>query len=678
MDHGLGIILRPTYDIADGHPSRWEERTQEAGRRSYGATNLGRPFCGGDRPSTARYLEQVLLAISTFGHIVRLVVGLVVAVITTFISLRMLGVRRGWLQALLAGVTGWVIAAIVSAGLNDWHWTADSFLAVTIVIAIPTTMALMLLLDLFAPPGSLARGSRAGLVAVPKPGRVFRQQVEPFTRYRELLGIMHRHGFGPAVGHKSRSDDDEVHAAAPVEVRLREALEEAGGVFVKLGQIAATRIDLLPPQICAELSRLQSRSTPVPADDVRKVLEEELGRPVEQIFASFEWTPLAAASIAQTHTAVLVTGESVVVKVQRPAIDQTMKRDLAALNQLARLAERRTELGQDLQVSQLAKEFGRSLRSELNFLEETNNTDEMRIVVSDGSDIRVPEVFREYCTRRVVVEERLWGTPLSEVDALDGVDRSALARELLRVNIDHILRRGVFHADPHPGNIMVLDDGGLGMIDFGATGRLDGIQQQAVVDMLIALVKRDYRLLSDGLERVADVGAHISRQKLDRSLAQLLAKYTRPNGVVDTAALADLVPLLSSYPDRAAGRSGGSVPGADHARRNARRSLAGILRDRGRHGARSGADGRRGRRPERDGPEGAHRRAPGAPTPSQRRRSIADPALSRRAAGPDRGERGQRPLPANTGQPGGPGVRRWRPGAVVGPADGRRGGTSHR
>jgi len=489
----------------------------------------------------------VLLAISTFGQIVRLALGLVVAVVTTFISLRMLGVRRGWLQALLAGVSGWVIAAIVSAGLNDWDWSADSFLAVTIVIAIPTTMALMLLLDLFAPPGSLSRGSRAGLVAMPKPGRAIRQQVEPFTRYRELLGIMRHHGFGPAVGHKSRGDDDQLDASAPVEVRLREALEEAGGVFVKLGQIAATRIDLLPPQFCTELSRLQSRSTPVPADDVREVLEAELGRPVEQVFASFEWTPLAAASIAQTHTAVLVTGESVVVKVQRPGIDHTMKRDLAALNQLARLAERRTELGQDLQVANLANEFGRSLRAELNFLEETNNTDEMRIVVSDGSDILVPEVFREYCTRRVVVEERLLGTPLSEIDALDGVDRSALARELLRVNIDHILHRGVFHADPHPGNIMVLDDGGLGMIDFGATGRLDGIQQQAVVDMLIALVKRDYRLLSDGLERVADVGAHISRQKLDRSLAQLLAKYTRPNGVVDTAVLADLVPLLSSF-----------------------------------------------------------------------------------------------------------------------------------
>jgi ubiquinone biosynthesis protein len=147
----------------------------------------------------------------------------------------------------------------------------------------------------------------------------------------------------------------------------------------------------------------------------------------------------------------------------------------------------------------------------------------------------------------VIVQERLHGVPLSEVPADRSLDRSALARQLLSVNITNILERGVFHADPHPGNVMVLDDDSLAMIDYGATGRLDSIQEQAVVDMLVALVRRDASMLRDGVERVADVGAHVSRDRLDRALARLLTDNVTAGGNVDVRALSDLIPVLGEF-----------------------------------------------------------------------------------------------------------------------------------
>lgn len=490
-----------------------------------------------------------VVAATIAGDVADLIASALVALAVTFTGSRLLGVRRGWLQAVVAGVIGWLIAVLIFGSLNDWNWETAGLFWQTLVLAVPLSMAVMLVLDLVARPGSLARGDRAGLITRPRPVRDFSNRVAPFGRYAELLEIMRRHGFGHLRRGRASVDDVDVddEASKPAAVRLREALEDAGGVFVKLGQIAATRIDLLPPDVCEELGRMQSRSTPVPADEVRKVLEAELRRPVEDVFAEFDWEPLAAASIAQTHTAVLKTGERVVVKVQRPGIRRTMERDLDALGQLARLAERRTELGRDLQVTAIAEEFGRSLRSELDFRREATSTAEMHEVLARDGAIRVADVHPKLCTRRVLVQERLDGVPLSDLPADAEIDRDRLARDLLRTSIDSILHEGLFHADPHPGNVMVLEDGNLALIDFGATGRLDALQQAAVIDMLIALVQKDISLLRDGIERVADVGAHVSRDKLERALARLLAEHATPGGVVDTRALGDLVPLLASF-----------------------------------------------------------------------------------------------------------------------------------
>ncbi|MBS1839186.1 MAG: AarF/ABC1/UbiB kinase family protein [Actinobacteria bacterium] len=471
-----------------------------------------------------------------------LFVMVVVATVTTLLGSRLLGVRRGWLRQTIAGALGWVIALVIAVGLANWDWSRDGLLASTVVLAVPATMALMLLFDLVARPGSLAQGDRAGFVEVPRPIADLRGRVAPIARYRELLAILRRHQLLGRLN--GRVDPEEV--GRPAEVRVREALEEAGGVYVKLGQIAATRIDLLPAGLCEELGRLQSRSAPVPASEVRTVLEQQYGKRVEEVFARFDWSPLAAASIGQTHTAALTGGEEVVVKVQRPGIETTIERDLAALDQLARLAERRTAAGRDLRVSRLATEFGRSLRSELDFRDEATATAAMHELLGEGP-ITVPAVHRELSTRRVMVQERLVGVPLSELAPDADIDREALARQLLTVTVEQLFQVGIFHADPHPGNVMVLEDGSLGLIDFGAVGRLDSIQIQAVIDMLIALTRGDAALLRDGVERVADVGAHVSRDRLERALARLLAEHVGPSGTVDVHALADLIPVLGEF-----------------------------------------------------------------------------------------------------------------------------------
>jgi ubiquinone biosynthesis protein len=496
-----------------------------------------------------------MVAATSAGEIAgRVIVAALLAVVTTRLSLRLLGIRRGWTAALTAGVAGWLVGGLLALALNDGDWGADGLVLQVLVISVPTTMAVAVGLDLLAAPGSLARPGQAGLVVTPRPLRAVRRRVDVVRRYRELLGLIRAQGFGPLLGAGGKAE----RQAEPVGVRLRRVLEQAGGVYVKLGQIAASRVDLLPPGVCDELATLQNRAPSEPPDGVRAVIEAELG-PVDEVFARFDWEPLAAASIGQTHTARLPTNEEVVVKVQRPGIAEVMERDLAALGLLARLAERRTALGRSLRSGEVLDQFARSLRAELDFRGEGRSMVDMAALVAadqaagDGDraggppPVRVARVFPALCTARVLVQERFDGFTVGDVDELaaSDVDRGALASGLLRTVLRQVLTYGFFHADPHPGNVFVLRDGTLGLIDFGAVGRLDSIQRAAVVDMFGAMVRSDVPMLRDAIERVTDLGDAPSGDQLERTLARLVAESVRPGGQVSPTALQDLVPALA-------------------------------------------------------------------------------------------------------------------------------------
>lgn len=486
---------------------------------------------------------------ASFGDVaLRIVVAAALAVVTTAVSLRLLGVRRGWAKALGAGLAGWVLGGVLALRLNDGDWGADGLVLQTLAIAVPATMAIAVTLDLLARPGALARAAEAGLLVAPRPLRDVRRRVDVIRRYRELLGLLRAEGFGPWPAAAGQA----VRAAEPTGVRLRRVLEAAGGVYVKLGQIAATRIDLLPPDVCAELATLANRVPPEPPDRIREVIEAELGRRVEDVFPEFAWTPLAAASIGQTHAARLPTGEAVVVKVQRPDIAHVMERDLAALALVADFAERRTALGRNVRSGGVLAQFATSLRAELDFRREGRAMAEMAALMAAGPGplgVRVPGVHADLCTARVLVQERFEGFTVSDAAALaaSGADRDALARDLMAAMMAQVLQYGLFHADPHPGNVFVVGDSALGLIDFGAVGRLDPLQRAAVVDMLAGLVRGDVALLRDAIERVAETAGAISAERLERAIARLLTDHMGPGGAVDAGMLQDLVPVLGEF-----------------------------------------------------------------------------------------------------------------------------------
>ncbi len=475
----------------------------------------------------------------------RTVGGILVAVVVTILALRLLGIRRGWVTALLSGVLGWGVTIIVALGLNRWDWGADGLALHLLAIGIPTTMTIAVAFDLLARPGSLAIGERAGLVTAPRPGRAVRKRISVLRRYRELLRLSRREGFGPFMSVEGRAERT-VDAQA---IRLRRVLEAAGGVYIKLGQIAATRLDLLPGDVCEELARLQQHVPPEPRERVAEVLESELGPDYESLFSEFDWEPLAAASIGQTHVARLHTGEAVVVKVQRPGIQETMERDLAALGLVAGFAQRRTPFGRGIRSGDILEQFAQSLRSELDFRREADAMDEMAGRLDQAAGVRVPIVYRDLCTRRLLVQERFEGWTVSDSAGLDsmGADREGLADKLVRSTLDQVIALGFFHADPHPGNVFVLADGSLGLIDFGATGRLDSLQQAAITDILFAMAQRDVRLLRDGVERVTSTTDSATQDELERALARLLAEHVRPGVAVDPRVMQELVTTLTQF-----------------------------------------------------------------------------------------------------------------------------------
>jgi ubiquinone biosynthesis protein len=479
---------------------------------------------------------------AVIGHIL---LAAAIAIVTTLLSLRLLGSRRGWGTALLAALIGWGLATVVAVGMNGWDWEVEGLVLHLLAIGIPATMATAVTIDLLARPGSLALGERAGLLITPRPVRALRRRVSVLRRYRELLRLCRKEGFGPLMSAADRAGRT---VDAPG-VRLRRVLEQAGGVYVKLGQIAATRVDLLPPEVCDELTQLQNQVPAESKDRILTVLEADLGMPVDDVFAEFDWDPLAAASIGQTYRARLRSGESVVVKVQRPDIGALIERDLAALSLLANFAQRRTPFGQDVRAGEMLGQFAESLRAELDFRREADAMSEMAGLLDGHLRVRVPRVYRQVSGRRVLVQERFDGMTITELRRTDGdqADRPALADQLLRATLDQVLRFGLFHADPHPGNVFALPDGSLGLIDFGAVGRLDPIQQAAIVDMMVALSRRDVSMLRDGVERIAELADMTPPEQLERALARLLADHVRPGGTVDPAVLQDLVATLSRF-----------------------------------------------------------------------------------------------------------------------------------
>ncbi len=282
---------------------------------------------------------------------------------------------------------------------------------------------------------------------------------------------------------------------APRSVRLRQALEALGPIFVKFGQVLSTRRDLLPPDIADELAKLQDQVPPFPAEQVTAILNRVYGKPVEQVFKSFEREPVASASVAQVHLARLFDGTEVAVKVLRPGIAGVIAGDLALLHTGATLIEWLWSDGRRLRPHEVVDEFAKHLEVELDLLREASNASQLGRNFRDSPLLLVPQIHWDYCSNEVMVMERMHGTPVSQVDALraQGVDIPRLSRAGVEIFFTQVFRDGFFHADMHPGNILVTADGKYVALDFGIMGTLTELDKNYLAQNFLAFFRRDYR-----------------------------------------------------------------------------------------------------------------------------------------------------------------------------------------
>ena len=285
----------------------------------------------------------------------------------------------------------------------------------------------------------------------------------------------------------------------PRAVRIRRALEDLGPIYVKFGQILSTRRDLLPDDIALELAKLQDQVPPFPGEQARSIVEKALGEPVGKLFAEFDTQPLASASIAQVHAATLHEGQKVIVKVVRPNIEKTIQRDIDLLFTIARLARRYSRDARRLRPVEVVEEYNKTIHDELDLQREAANAAQLRRNFVDGRLLYVPEIYWDFTRQNVMVQERIYGTPVDQVDELiaHGVDLKALGERGVEIFFTQVFRDNFFHADMHPGNIFVRPDGTYIGVDFGIMGTLTTADQRYLAENLLAFFHRDYRKVAE-------------------------------------------------------------------------------------------------------------------------------------------------------------------------------------
>lgn len=289
------------------------------------------------------------------------------------------------------------------------------------------------------------------------------------------------------------------NTSAPRAERLRRALESLGPIFVKFGQLLSTRRDLLPADLADELARLQDQVPPFPSTQAVALLEKIYGKKIGEVFRSFDETPVASASVAQVHFAVLPDGREVAVKILRPGIENIIAHDVALLDAAARLVEFWWVEGRRLKPREVVAEFDQHLRDELDLMREAANASQLKRNFANSNLLTVPEMYWDWCATEVMVMERMEGIPISQVPALRaaGIDLRKLAEMGVEIFYTQVFRDGFFHADMHPGNILVARDGRYIALDFGIMGTLTDTDKHYLAQNFIAFFRRDYRRVAE-------------------------------------------------------------------------------------------------------------------------------------------------------------------------------------
>lgn len=380
-------------------------------------------------------------------------------------------------------------------------------------------------------------------------------------RSREISRVLARHGLGylaslarwdtvvpfqrGLLGHPRRA----LPYTRPEHVRM--ALEELGTVAIKLGQMLSTRPDIMPPAYQHELASLQDAVPPAPVTVIREVVAAELGRPVESVYATFAETPLATASIGQVHAATLLDGTEVVVKVRRPGVVTQVNADLTLLTHLAQQVSKHLEIAERYDIEGLVAEFARTLRRELDYRREGRNVERFAHNFADDSQVIIPQVYWEASAAGVLTLSRLHGLKISDVPALAaaGYDCSEIAERAAGIVLRMVFEHGFFHADPHPGNFLIMEEGVIGLMDFGMVGTVSSRLQRQLAAVVIAVAMRDTERLVDSLLDLGFTAGPIDRAQFAADLERLLEDtYDIPLGEIALAPLLhEFLSLLRHY-----------------------------------------------------------------------------------------------------------------------------------
>ena len=445
---------------------------------------------------------------------------------------RVVGVPTGWPRTIFVGLVmsaGMAVTVqyLYRAGTGDNHGgleVAPGVAALFTALAIGWIFALgvgaLVMVEAAFPTGSL-----------PSPQSLFfgwKSRRRRARRYAQVLSIATRHGLGSQLrGFGGDSPGRAVKTARA----LRESLAEAGVTFVKLGQMLSTRRDILPAAFIRELETLQTQVTPESWSVIEPAIADRLGRPIGEVFASIDPHPLAAASVAQVHEATLLDGTEVIVKVQRPKALNQVSQDLDIILRLAAWLNKTTVWGKNLGVNALARGFADSLEEELDYRIELDNMTsiEHSLRRSGRFDVTVPHGYPELSGERLLVMDKLPGQPVAQAGALleelSSAERARLATTLLGATLQQIIGEGTFHADLHSGNIFITPEGSLGLLDFGAVGRLDPGTQTSLGLMLYSIDQNDSAGATDALIELLGRPDGLDDREVERAVGALLLRY---------------------------------------------------------------------------------------------------------------------------------------------------------
>ncbi len=368
------------------------------------------------------------------------------------------------------------------------------------------------------------------------PSLLFNRRYRHLGRYRQIVTVLAKYGFAEILGRMHVLARLRLAHIRPVRQyvegmsapqRLRAALEELGPTFIKFGQLLSTRSFVLPPEYIEELAKLQDRATPVPFEQLEPVLHSALGRCAGDCFAEFEREPIATASIAQAHRARLKDGQPVVVKIQRPGIKATVEQDIDVLTDLARLAERYLPEVRRFSPVNLVDEFARTIRRELDFLNEARNAEIFRRNFAEVESVYIPRVYWDFTRSQVLTVEYVDGIKITDLEALS---RAGLKpRQVVRTGAQFVLKQifedGFFHADPHPGNLFVSSDGKIVPVDFGIVGRLDETLMGILAELTVATYKKDVATIVNILIDLGAIEESSDLPPLRFDLGELIDRY---------------------------------------------------------------------------------------------------------------------------------------------------------